>query len=164
MRFCLCIIALLLLTACNSLQKRIDTATSLAHKNNFFKKTITSNQFTITSFYKHSPTTKSATIYIEGDGLSWIHSSGRKLHPGHSEAFVVPEWVVSWVGPRDRRLCQLSETTWPTAAGQLGHGEPSVAGVVRCGMVASSRGLMVEATSKLPPSANTEASALTSVA
>src|SRR5690349_24833459 len=83
------ILVLCLLSGCVSQQalstKKVNqTAENIAQLNNFEKQLIKTNHFTLTSFQKFSDAnTKghSITIYIEGDGRTWITRSHLSNNP-----------------------------------------------------------------------------------
>lgn len=57
------------------------TAENIALSNNFTKQLIKTKPFTLTSFQKFSAPTKAITIYIEGDGRTWITRSKLSDNP-----------------------------------------------------------------------------------
>ncbi len=86
---CILILVLCLLSGCVSehalsTNKVNQTAENIAQLNNFEKQLIKTNHFTLTSFQKFSDAnTKghSITIYIEGDGRTWITRSTLSDNP-----------------------------------------------------------------------------------
>ena len=64
-------LSILLLTACSSLQSRLEQAEILSTNNNFEKKIIGTTLFNLVSYQKINVASKSAVIYIEGDGFAW---------------------------------------------------------------------------------------------
>ncbi|MGB1800587.1 MAG: alpha/beta hydrolase [Gammaproteobacteria bacterium] len=70
-RFILGCLSILLLTACNGLQSRLEQAEIISTNNNFEKKTIETTHFNLATYQRINSTSKSAVIYIEGDGFSW---------------------------------------------------------------------------------------------
>lgn len=69
----------------SSKNKVNQTAESIAQSNNFTKQLIKTHTFTLTSFQKfstpHSTSHKAMTIYIEGDGRTWITRSKLSDNP-----------------------------------------------------------------------------------
>lgn len=77
MRICftntIIIITFLFFTSCTSIQNRSELAFSIADKAKFKSLVYSNNDYAIMSFQKHSIGEKKfISIYIEGDGLSWI--------------------------------------------------------------------------------------------
>ncbi len=82
-------ISCFLLTGCNSLQTRIDKAETIARNNDFKKEVIKTRLFSLISYQKYSPVSKSAVIYIEGDGLSWIKKNRISNNPTPNNPLVL---------------------------------------------------------------------------
>lgn len=61
----------LLLSACNSVETRLKNADSISSENHFKKKSIHTELFKLVSFQKITHPSKTAVIYIEGDGFAW---------------------------------------------------------------------------------------------
>lgn len=91
---CILILVLCLLSGCVSQQalsinKVNQTAENIAELNHFEKQLITTNHFTLTSFQKfratnikgHSTHNNAITIYIEGDGRTWMTRSKLSDNP-----------------------------------------------------------------------------------
>lgn len=70
-RLILGFLSIFLLSACNSLQNRLEQAEIISTKNNFERKIIETTLFNLVSYQKINNSSKSAAIYIEGDGLAW---------------------------------------------------------------------------------------------
>ena len=79
------LIVLLSLSACTHIptqQERSENAIALANKAGWKKEYIETNRFTLAAFLPTSiPTAELLTIYIEGDGLSWIDASTPSNEP-----------------------------------------------------------------------------------
>jgi len=69
------------LTGCNQVNTRIDTATTLASGNGFTKKIIRTDLFKLVSYQSISKADYMATFYIEGDGLAWLNKKRISLNP-----------------------------------------------------------------------------------
>ena len=65
------VILVCLLTACNNVQTRLENADEISFANNFIKKTIQTERFNLVSYQKATRPSKTAVIYIEGDGFAW---------------------------------------------------------------------------------------------
>ena len=70
-RFILGCLSILLLTACNNLQSRLEQAESISTNNSFEKKIIETTYFNLVTYQKINDASKTAVIYIEGDGFAW---------------------------------------------------------------------------------------------
>src|SRR5471030_2351771 len=57
------------------------TAENIAQRNHFQKQLIKTNPFTLTTFQKFQAINQSITIYIEGDGRTWITRSKLSNNP-----------------------------------------------------------------------------------
>lgn len=71
-KFILGCLSISLLTACNSLQNRLEQAGHISKNNHFEKKIIETTRFNLVTYQKiNDDASKLAVIYIEGDGFAW---------------------------------------------------------------------------------------------
>lgn len=114
------------LTACGGaamnfgLSSRIDRANDIALSSGFFKKEVKASPFYLTTFQKidkDNTTEKTATVYIEGDGLAWVSKRQMSLDPTPTNPLA---FELAALDPSNNviymaRSCQYSKWIYNTA-------------------------------------------------
>lgn len=78
-----------IITACSSVQSRIDLANTVASGANLAAKKITAGNFTLTTYNRISDINAPVDIYIEGDGFAWASRNRLSTNPTPKDAFTL---------------------------------------------------------------------------